>query len=233
MKKTKGIYIAWVSLAFTFIVISAIGGIVQGDPEQVVLSWGFSDFGIFAVGLHAIGLCIAVLFLWPLLKDLKWSFHEIGLTKEFDFNYWIYAGVGVLLAFVLYPVMESLLDLLGIPMHWGGSKESHFTLVSSLDIVCAVVGAVIIVPVLEEVIFRGYFLTSFVKSNTVPNAMLFSVLLFTSIHLPFGPGMMVYIFIWSWIPAYLYIKSKSIIPGIVFHFINNLLAYVVLPLLGL
>lgn len=69
MKKTKGIYIAWVSLAFTLLVITAIGGITQGDPELVVLSWGFSDFGIFAVGVHAIGLCIGTLFLWPLLKE--------------------------------------------------------------------------------------------------------------------------------------------------------------------
>jgi membrane protease YdiL (CAAX protease family) len=230
--KTKGLYIAWISLLFTLLVVSSIGAIAQGDPEQVVLSWGFSDFGIFAVGLHAIGLCMAVLFLWPLLKEHQWSYKDIGLTNEVKSRYWIYAGVAVLLAFVLYPLVEALMDLVRVPMHWGGSIESHFTLVSPLDIICAVLGAVIIVPVLEEVIFRGYFLTSFVKNNTVPKAMLFSVLLFTSIHLPFGPGMMVYIFIWSWIPAYLYIKSKSIVPGMVFHFINNLLAYVVLPLLG-
>lgn len=137
-----------------------------------------------------------------------------------------------MLAFVLYPLVETSLNLLGVPIHWGGSKESHFILVSSLDITVAVLSAVIFVPALEEVIFRGYYFTSFLENYTTTKASLFSVLLFTSIHLPFGPGMMVYIFIWSWIPTYLFLKSKSIVPGIAFHFLNNLLAYVLLPLLG-
>lgn len=231
--KIKGLYIAWISFAFTLLVVSAIGAITQGDPEQVVLNWGFGDFGIFAVGLHAIGLCIAVLFLRQLLKELRWTYKDVGLTRAFSVRYLMYSCIAILLAFFLYPIVETFLDLFGVPMHWGGSKESHFALLSSLDIICAILAAVIIVPVLEEVIFRGYFLTAFLKNYTVAKAMLFSVLLFTSIHLPFGPGIMVYIFIWAWIPAYLFVKSKSILPGILFHLINNLLAYVVLPLMGI
>jgi membrane protease YdiL (CAAX protease family) len=230
--KVKGLYIAGISLMFTMVVVSIIAAIAQGDPEQVVLAWGFSDFGIFAVGLHSMGLCITLLLLRQLLKKLQWTFKDIGTTWNFNSRYFIHAAVAVLIAFVLYPLVEKFMDLCGIPMHWGGSKQSHFVLKSSIDVMCAVLGAAIIVPVLEEVIFRGYFLTAFVKHYTPGKAALFSVLLFTSIHIPFGPGMIIYIFIWSWLPAYLFMKSKSIIPGIAFHVTNNFLAYVILPVLG-
>lgn len=230
--KVRGLYIAGVSLMFTLVVVSIIAVMAQGDPEQVVLAWGFSDFGIFAVGLHAIGLCIALLLMTQIMNEIHWSFKDIGVTIEFSYKYFIWATIAVLVAFMLYPLVEAFMDLFGIPMHWGGSKQSHFVLQSSVDITSALLGAAILVPVLEEVIFRGYFLTAFLEHYTSGKAALFSVLLFTGIHIPFGPGMMVYIFIWSWLPAYLFMKSNSIVPGIVFHVINNFLAYVMLPVLG-
>ncbi len=61
-------------------------------------------------------------------------------------------------------------------------------------------------------------------------AAVLSALIFASIHLGIGPGMVVYIFLGGLIPAYLFIRFRSIYPCVLMHFLNNVVAYVVIPL---
>lgn len=230
----KWVYLAWFSLAFTTVVVGAIGATVQGDPEPVVLKWGIGDFAIFAVGLHAIGMIAAVALLYLLLKRNQLGWSAVGLKDKLSLSATGYALAGVVIAFFLYPLIEAALGAVGVSMYWGGPKASHFYLKSVFDIALAVMGAVLIVPVAEEIIFRGYILTLFTQKGYKPIvAILLSALIFTSIHIFFGPGMLVYIFLWAFIPAFLYLKFGSLYPAILFHILNNLIAYVILPLVSM
>lgn len=60
--------------------------------------------------------------------------------------------------------------------------------------------------------------------------VLLSAMIFTSTHIFLGLGMLVYIFLWAFIPAFLYLKFDSLYPAILFHVLNNLIAHVLLPL---
>jgi membrane protease YdiL (CAAX protease family) len=87
---------------------------------------------------------------------------------------------------------------------------------------------VIAAPILEETIFRGYLYTAMIpqfnreRDRLVVNAMLFSM-----VHVPFyllilDPfAVPFYIFIIGYFLAKLYERSRSVLPGIVLHTINN------------
>jgi membrane protease YdiL (CAAX protease family) len=227
----KWLYLAWFSLVFTTLVIGTIGAIARGDPERVVLKWGIGDFAIFAIGLYTIGMIVAVLLLYHLLKrnGLGWS--EVGLKGKLSLAATGYALAGVTIAFFLYPLVERILGVAGISMYWGGTRTSHLNLKSALDVILACTFAVLLGPVAEEIVYRGYILTMFTKARqNVLAAVVLSVLIFTSTHVFFGQGMLVYIFLWAFIPAFLYLKFDSLYPAILFHVLNNLIAYVLLPL---
>lgn len=178
----KWLYLAWLSVIFTTLVISAIGVAAQGDPKPVILGWGISDFAIFAIALHAIGMIIAVVIL---LKRKQLGLDAVGLKGKISLSATGYVLAGVVIAFLLYPLVETALGTVGIGMYWE-ARATHLYLKSALDVILSLVGAVLIVPVTEEIIFRGYILTMFIekKYKTVV-AVLLSALIFTSTHIFF------------------------------------------------
>lgn len=211
-----------------------IGGLIQGDPEPFIKSLGISDLGIFAISVHAIGMIIAVFILLRTLKSNKISLSIIllkgSLTKQNIFYALLAAGI----AFVFYPALEHVLELAGIGMYWFAESNSHLKVTGSLDIFLVIASAIVIAPITEEIIFRGYLFNMFIHNGKKQHpAALFSILIFTSVHIFFGPGLMIYIIFWSVIPIFLMLKFKSIYPSILFHVVNNLLAYLVLPLFGI
>jgi len=66
-------------------------------------------------------------------------------------------------------------------------------------------------------------------TGIVSMAFLTSSSIFASIHVLIGPRTP-HIFLWSLIPSYLYVKISSLYPSIMMYLINNIFAYLVLPL---
>jgi hypothetical protein len=62
------LWLAYLNVVFSSLVIGALAAATHGNPEGPVRAAGISDFGIFAVSLHAIGTLIAVVVLHFLLK---------------------------------------------------------------------------------------------------------------------------------------------------------------------
>jgi membrane protease YdiL (CAAX protease family) len=226
------IYLAWFGLIFSSLVIGTISAIVQGPPEPAVLKWGFADFSIFVISLYCIGSIIAVLILYYLLKKRGLDLKAVGLKGKLSLRAMGYALLGVVIAFILYPSIEALLKTVGISMFWTPGKVTPLNLVSTFDVILVLLFAVLVGPIVEEIIFRGYILTTLIqrKQKTI-TAILLSVLIFTSVHIFLGPGVMVFIFFWTFIPAFLYLKFESLSPAILFHIVNNLITYIVFPLL--
>ena len=91
------------------------------------------------------------------------------------------------------------------------------------------VGALIVVgigPFAEEVFFRGFVLAGLAVHLGVPRAIGISSLLFALAHLT--PGVIVPIFIFGVLLAWLYLKTRSIVPGLVAHSAQNALAFLAL-----
>ncbi|MBN2237725.1 MAG: CPBP family intramembrane metalloprotease [Bacteroidales bacterium] len=82
---------------------------------------------------------------------------------------------------------------------------------------------VIAAPILVEIVFRGIILEGFLKNYSPWKAILWSSLLFGAVHL--NPWQAVTAISLSMLMGWLYYKTDSIIPGIIIHFSNNLLSF--------
>lgn len=82
---------------------------------------------------------------------------------------------------------------------------------------------VIAAPLLEEILFRGIILDGFLKNYKSLHAILVSAFIFALVHGNLVQGLNAFILgaLFGWI----YWKTKSIIPTIVIHAVNNALAF--------
>jgi membrane protease YdiL (CAAX protease family) len=93
---------------------------------------------------------------------------------------------------------------------------------SGLDWVLIITGAVIVASIAEEGLFRGFFQVTLEKKGDATRAVLLSAITWTIIHL--NPYWAIQIFITGIIIGFLAWRTDSIIPSIIVHAVNNLLA---------
>lgn len=124
----------------------------------------------------------------------------------------------VFMTLALIFVMDPISNLIPMPDFFKEIMENAF----KIDIYGFLV-VVIAAPIFEEVLYRGIILEGFLKNYTPWKAILWSAILFGASHL--NP--------WQAIPgigagilmAWIYWRTKSILPGILIHFTNNLIGF--------
>ena len=90
----------------------------------------------------------------------------------------------------------------------------------------------IFAPLAEEIVFRGDILRRLLAVGSPANpwiAITISALLFGLIHLNFAQG--VHAFLMGLLLGWLYVRTRSIIPGIAFHWVNNSVVYLLAHLM--
>ena len=85
-----------------------------------------------------------------------------------------------------------------------------------------VLAIAIIGPVLEEMLFRGAVTTELLKNYSPEKAILFSALIFGIFHI--NPAQVLNAFLLGLLLAWLFYKTRSLIPGILIHILNNSLS---------
>ena len=88
----------------------------------------------------------------------------------------------------------------------------------------AIVAICVMPGIWEEVAFRGLIQTQLQRAVGAREAIVLSALLFAVIHLSFFSG--VYLFLLGLVLGYLCHRSRSLIPGMVLHFVHNLIVVV-------
>ena len=92
---------------------------------------------------------------------------------------------------------------------------------------------VLIIPLAEEILFRGFFLG--LLRSKIGNLWLVGLLgclSFAVVHLPrWGVSGALFILLWAVAPVCLFLARRSIVPSFTMHIINNFFAYVILPAL--
>ena len=87
----------------------------------------------------------------------------------------------------------------------------------------------LLAPVTEEVVFRGAVLGYLLKSRrSAIIAVVVSALLFALAHL--NPAQMPHAFLIGLLLGWLYLRTGSILPGIIYHWANNTAAYIMFHL---
>ena len=100
-------------------------------------------------------------------------------------------------------------------------------------IILMLLTATVIAPVCEELVFRGYLYSAMIpvfkreKERLVVNAMLFASAHVFLIAFALGETVPYYIFILGYFIAKLYEDSKSVLPGILLHLLNNSLVAII------
>ena len=81
-------------------------------------------------------------------------------------------------------------------------------------------------PLAEDLVFRGAILRSLLNWNSRPwVAILISAVLFSAAHM--NPAQMPHTLLIGLLLGWMYYRTDSIVPGVVFHWVNNTVAYVV------
>ena len=138
-------------------------------------------------------------FLW---KKVSWSLILLIIPLAFS--------VGILL--------EPIIDAIPMPELIRKSFESTMT-----SDIYSFFSIVIAAPILEELVFRGIILDGFLKRYSPIKSIMWSSIFFGVAHL--NPWQFIPAFAIGSIIGWLYWKSNSLIPGIVMHFVNNLLGF--------
>lgn len=164
-------------------------------------------------------------FLAMVIYDLRRL--EIPAKKLFNINYLV----------LQERILQVLKYFLGCALFVVGSsflsKESELNLENQtqLLILLTFLTTVIIAPLFEEMIFRGYLYTAMFtsfkrkKERMVVNAMLFAAAHVFLVSFILGAEIPYYIFVLGYLLAKLYEESRSILPGILLHALNNLLVF--------
>ncbi len=79
----------------------------------------------------------------------------------------------------------------------------------------------ILAPLTEELIFRGFVLPSVMKNMGYMWGVVISSAIFALSHMVFEPVTLLIMFLMGCLLSVLYIRTKSLWPGIIFHGINN------------
>ena len=95
----------------------------------------------------------------------------------------------------------------------------------------AIATTVVAAPILEEIFFRGMLLEGLARRWPARWAVIGSAAFFGLVHLPVLPQM-VNAFVIAVVMGYIYMISRSLVPVIIIHAINNGLAYIQLEFFG-
>ena len=82
----------------------------------------------------------------------------------------------------------------------------------------------LLAPIVEEAVFRGAILRKLLSSmQSKWGAIAISSALFALVHA--NPAQAPHAFLMGWLMGWLYMRTGSIVPGVVFHWANNTIAY--------
>jgi membrane protease YdiL (CAAX protease family) len=218
MNKEKLLALIAFPLIFAPALLSALLSGVLFKPS---VWWGFHLS-------YAVACFVAVAVLWLILKTNGLGLRDIGL-KDFKWSHIGWGFLGFIVAFVIWGIVLNILAGFNRSTDWGSEIQfKHF-----YEVVIIFVYAVIAAPLAEEMLFRGFFITFVGKLCKPWIAAILSCLLFAFYHyLAFGIEGAILILFWVPVPTILFLRKKSLYPGLIMHAFNNLFVYVILALLA-
>lgn len=204
--------------------------LVGVDPYGIGRALGIADHSLWSVAVYAVCGAIVALVLLRALVQRGWTLRALGWrAPEGAQAYWA-ALVGVALVILLWLPIAALASVTGIPMFW--EERSAFVGPSTvLEFVVAALVGVVVVPLVEEPLFRGYVLQALTERWQWQLAVLGQAALFGLYHLFVGPGMMLYTFLWALVPGLIAWRWRSLWPCFLFHALNNVWADLLVPVL--
>ncbi len=227
---TVGIYFG--SQISAGVLLAVIPGLLRWTPKHAD-AW-LND-NVWAQFLFvAIAETLALWLVYKFLKHRQAGFRDIGLDKP-KLGYIFRALTGFGLYFVLYIVGLIIATKLWPGLNTDQKQELGFnTATKGIDLLPIFISLVILPPIAEEIVMRGFLYSGLKTKLTVGLSALITSALFAAAHLGEGgkSGLLwiaaIDTFILSVVLCYVREKTGSLWPGIGIHMIKNGLAFVLL-----
>lgn len=194
--------------------------------------------------LHAYYLIIAfwevvtVAILFHLVGANDIPLGTLGFRGGLSLEGMLYAIGGVIIVGgLLYPIVQWLMRTLGWSMFWQRREDRDWFprtsdyLTTKRGLIAMFLIVVICIPILEEIIYRGYVFTALQQNlDSLFVVFVLTSLIFASIHCLAGPGFMLLIFLGTFVLSFVYWKTGSLYPCILMHALNTLIGEIVITL---
>ncbi len=176
--------------------------------------------------LHEVCMWLLLLFivLWIYFVE-KRTIASIGWKKMTIKSAFLGLGLGVVL-FILFGVITMAIQAIGLELNQETAKLIASQPFPFLLLIALRAGVV------EEVLYRGYaFERIFDLTKSKYLAALVPVIIFTLAHLSWGVGHLVFVFIAGGLFMLVYIKKRNLALIMIAHFVTDVIALLVLPML--
>jgi len=220
-------YFPTLSQAFTLVIqwfLLSLLAVLLTSP-LMILSYFLEDTPVWAENIKFFAVLLTyILALYWIIKLAKKKIQEQdGLIlgwrlKKVSSRVLIISAVITLASIVLIDPLTTL-----IPMP--ESVEKIFKEMVQAN-VFSFLTLVVAAPVLEELFFRGIILDGFLKNYAPRKAIIWSAVIFGAAHM--NPWQFVGAGLAGLLIGWVYYKTGSLIPGMIMHFMNNLISYVVM-----
>jgi membrane protease YdiL (CAAX protease family) len=166
---------------------------------------------------------------WRLLRRRGVNPQMLGLRTPRPREWLLAVGGGVILILAVYPLATLVVQAVG----FAPPRSISLSLARPAEIIGAILVLGLLIPLAEEILFRGFLIGLLrEKLGSTWLAGLVGALFFAAVHLPrMGPGGALFILLWSAVPVALFLWTRNVFLTSGAHSINNLFAYVVVPLL--
>ena len=190
----------------------------------------FYDYALKIIGnsLYAgvlMGLIMAVIFTFLVylfcIKRYNLSWKDIGIRK-LSWKDFLWTVVVVIFLIIVSAAVLMIMEKMGISFE--NSKTETVQNNKSIYAFCIVViGAAVISPIYEEILYRGAFYTFFRERYGIWGGVLISSIIFTVVHIPTYNTLPVN-FLSGVAFAWLYEKTNSILSAMIAHALFNFIA---------
>lgn len=224
-KVWKGIVLPiWVLAGF--VLAQVIGGLVLVGLRTIGVSFEAvnpSTFqAVIAACIYVLAIAIVIGVPW-LVRKYKTTTKELGLNTWMSWADLLLAPAG----FIVYLILSLILTTLASGLPFYNAEQVQDTGFSQLsqgyEYLLAFFTLVVIAPVAEEILFRGYLLGKLRKHLPIWVAVLVTSVLFGAIHLAWNVG--VDVFALSIVLCILRIRTGRLWPSILLHMIKNGIAF--------
>ncbi len=211
----------------------AIFGVVQGWSILEIETWFDTSLSAkFAIRLAQALIGIGLVYSLMRLVRLSWT--QIGLRTP-RFKDILYATAGYAAYLPIYIVTVIIAKSMIPSIDLDQKQQLGFDgPTSGAALLIIFVSLVILPPLYEEILARGFLFTGLRKRLTVPVAAVITSLLFGAAHLGWRSGepllwaAAIDTFVLSLVLVYLRVKTDSLWPPIGLHAIKNLVAFLLL-----
>ncbi len=193
----------WVVVLLFILII-----IVYGPFKAVFLKHINRDIQFPILYLLTFGLILLYLY-------RKWKKEDSG--AKFNFKIQNYRILPILLVVATAIFIVNIFIISSIPM--SDSMKEYLREIFEQTGIFTLLTAVIIVPIFEELIFRGIILDGFLKQYSPIKSIIISSLIFGIVH--FNPWQFAIAFLGGLFIGWIYYKTQSVSLAIFIHFINN------------